>query len=480
MTTGVLRIPTRYEALLQTVGRSNLSQVILKPLKDLVAITQAIIEVKSAQQGKIVFLLGDSGAGKTTLAASTQIYLNDQVSDVLVPPADYTLPLGELPAWLSKNVKTDKSKITLVNLDGRELPSLDHNARAAAMVNLNAYLRRTPRILVVWPVIQQSFAEELIGVLKDVGGASALSSSAIHKVLGLKDSEFYDALQLILTTTGARLEDAAVTRQEVEVLASRCNSIGQYLEKVNNLVVERFDTSEIGFALPRVNIIVTSNGDSAESCRMLRRGSKFLADPERLLQFSRSNSADDWRKRAERNARHSLPFIASLFELRILHLTASSVVNACAFSSSPAISKAVRKHYPNPVKSNAKNTLQNSSLYRALTGSDDVGPAGGATTPAVSGAFAEIQALSKTEHRAINEAIVAVLTGQLNMQLPDLDFEYEPHEDEGLRVDVWFKTDSRPTTLEFTHRMSEELSPASISSYVLSKITDYARDYSLL
>jgi hypothetical protein len=132
------------------------------------------------------------------------------------------------------------------------------------------------------------------------------------------------------------------------------------------------------------------------------------------------------------------------------------------------------------VKTNAANTIKTSSLVRSLTEQEDVGPAGGAASPEVAKAYLAIQKLSKEAHQPINRAIVAVLTEQLSIDLPELKFEYQPHTHEALQVDCWFERTDRPETLEFTHRQADELTPAAISSYALGKIRDYARDYGLL
>jgi hypothetical protein len=344
-TIGVVTVPTRYEGLLETVGSKGIGQVLLESEPDLAVLKETLVEVKSAGQGKVLFLLGGTGVGKTTLAASSQIYLATQVSKVVTPPPDYELPLSELPAWLNKNVEPRERTrgVVLVNLDGRELPATDATARQAAMVNLNAYLRRTPNLLAVWPVVNRSFAEELLRLLDEVGGKSAIARRQIHEVVGLPKSRYLDALQLLLSASGTRLEDAAVTCAEVEALIPNAESIGDFMRSVHDLVVQRYDIGDLGTRLPRVSIVVTSNGDSSDACRMLRRGSKYLADPERLLQFSRANVADDWRKYGKRNARHGLPFIASLFEVRLLNLTGSMVVNACAFSPDQRLRDAVRR-----------------------------------------------------------------------------------------------------------------------------------------
>lgn len=478
---GVLSIPTRYEGLVDSVGANQLSHVLIESPADIAALKSALVEVSASGQGKLLFLVGETGTGKTTLAHCAQVYLSAIVSAVVTPPPDYELPLTDLPAWLHTNIAPIRPRgITVINLDGREIPAVDASARQAAMVNLNAYLRRTRGVLAVWPVINRPFADELSKFLQQVGGNSALTRNPIYTVVGLEHSRYFDALQLLLSTTGTRLEDAAITRQEAEDCVAGSSSLGDYLGRIQTLVVQRYDLGELGASLPRVSIVVSSNGDAIEACRMLRRGNKFLADPERLLQFSRANVADDWRRIGGRNARHSLAFIASLFEVRLVHLSGSMVVNACAFSDYDPLRALVRTKYPNPVRQNAANTISGSSLMRSLNGNEDVAPAGGAVSAAVSDAFIAIQDHSKDWHRQINESVVKVLTQQLSVVLPHLKYEYRPHARDELRVDCWFQRGARPETLEFTHRKATELSTATISSYALSKLMDYARDYGLL
>jgi hypothetical protein len=213
---------------------------------------------------------------------------------------------------------------------------------------------------------------------------------------------------------------------------------------------------------------------------MLRRGDQFLVDADRLLQYSRSNVADDWRQRGRENARRGLPFVTSLFEVKLLNLSASAVVNACAFAQDDVLRQAVRRHYPNPVSSNAANTMRNSSLLRALQGQPDVGPGAAASGKEIKRAYEELQALTKTRHRRLNEAVVQVLTGPLGVDLSEPEFEYRPFEDRELRTDVQFQRGERPEALEFTYRREHDASASVIASYALLKIQDYARDYRLI
>jgi len=482
---GVVKVPFRFEPLSKLVGRDRLGQVLLECPSDLEKMKRLVAEVQSAGQGKLQFLIGDSGLGKTCLVESLAVFLSDVVGLVLTPPPDYELPLRDLPAWLATHIpeaqKKAGARLVVVNLDGRELPSVNPDETRAAMVNLNAFLRRNAGILATWPVVNEEFAQEAIQHLQRSGGGTALSSSPTMPVNGLESSKYYDALLLILRTTSVTLDDAAVSDEEVRGLVKDSTSIGNYLERVHQLVVSRYDVGAIGQALPKVYIVVTSNADTNTKCRMLRRGDQFLVDPDRLLQFSRANVADDWRSRAKENPRRGLPFIMSLFEVRLVNISSSAVVNACAFCEDSRLQQAVRRHYPNPIRANAANALRGSSLVRALKGEADAS-AGYNVQPTdkIANAYDSIQALTRTRHRAINQAVVQVLAKELGLNLPNVKYESNPLADRDLRPDVMFQRQERPETLEFTHRSIDDASVAAISSYVLAKIQDYARDYNLI
>ncbi|MCR9165146.1 MAG: hypothetical protein ACE37F_37085 [Nannocystaceae bacterium] len=331
---GVVSIPASFETLRDAVGEDRIGQVLLECPVDLEAVKKAVAEVSSAGQGKLLFLKGTPGAGKTSLAESIPVFLSDVVGDIVTPPADYKVPITQLPSWISNNLeparRRAKGRVILVNLDQREIPVIDEVATQAAMGNLNGLLRNTPNVLLVWPVNNVEFAKSAIERLTTAGGETALAKDAIHELVGLTAPRYIDALHLLLGATSVTLEDAAISAAEVDSLVNPKETVGQFLRHVQSLVVERYDLGELGQRLPRVSVIVSSNDDTYNVCRLLRRGSKFLVDPDKLLQFSRANVADDWKKRGDENPRRGLPFISSLFELRLLNLSSSAVVNACA------------------------------------------------------------------------------------------------------------------------------------------------------
>ena len=145
------------------------------------------------------------------------------------------------------------------------------------------------------------------------------------------------------------------------------------------------------------------------------------------------------------------------------------------------LKRIVQKYYNAKVPANAKNSMRNSALARALRGEDDVGLAKSNPSSPIQQAYREVQALTNLKHRQINESLVKVLS-DLGIRMPSLIFEHRPFGSDKtreLRCDTWFVPETRPEALEFTHRASGMRLLPVIASYVLSKVQDYTRDYGL-
>ena len=270
---GIVHIPASYEVLRKAVGDDRIGQVLIECADDLTAVKRYLAEVRTARQGKILFLKGEPGQGKTTFVESTGVFLADAVGAVQTAPPEYELKLPDLPTWLSRELprlrRTTRGRVIVVNLDGREIPVVDETLTQASMANLNALLRSTPDLLLVWPVNQREFATQAIERLKTAGGESALASSPIHDFAGLPRASYYDALRLLLDATDTRLEDAAISEAEARGLVDSAQRIGEYLRLVQQLVVSRYDLGEIGAKLPRMTVVITSNDDTYNACRLL-------------------------------------------------------------------------------------------------------------------------------------------------------------------------------------------------------------------
>ena len=94
---GIVQIPASYETLRDAVGADKVSQLLIECPDDLSAIKKAVAEVKSSRQGKLLFLRGTPGVGKTTLAESVPVFLADVVGAIVTPPPEFQVSLTRLP-----------------------------------------------------------------------------------------------------------------------------------------------------------------------------------------------------------------------------------------------------------------------------------------------------------------------------------------------------------------------------------------------
>lgn len=485
-TLGIVQIPDRLEPLRAIVGAERLSQVLIRPTRDIDEIKKATIEVRGSGQGKLLFLLGSGGIGKSCLANAVPMFLTDIVQPApVIVPSDNDLELPELVNWLQTHTPPNRKQITIFVVDARENPAYKAVIAKGAMLNLNAFLRTTPNILLLWPVTSRDFAERLCTHLTEAGGTSALIKKKIYPVAGLEPSEWFNALNLLLKTTSVSLADAAVGQEEAEALVSNFDRIGDFLAGIRELIESKYDLGEIGASLPKLTIAVSSLRDLRTMCRLLQRTQGYLADPDRVLRNCRANVKDDWDRSARANPKHGFHFIASVLNLRITHVSASAVVNACAQSADPELAALAKTHYPQAQSANVANSMRSTSLARALAGEEDTGTGYATPSKPIHAAYTAIQAHSQDSrwHRAINEAIVAALQQpRVGIQLPDLEFEFRPlvaqAPERELRADAWFTSGDRPEAIEFTHIL--DASEAKIAGYVLTKALAYARDYGLL
>ena len=74
---GIVRVPTRFEGLVDAVGRDNIRQVLIESAVDLTVVKESIAELASANQGKLLFLIGKTGVGKTHLLQLAVYILRD-------------------------------------------------------------------------------------------------------------------------------------------------------------------------------------------------------------------------------------------------------------------------------------------------------------------------------------------------------------------------------------------------------------------
>lgn len=472
-------IPSRFEPLQEAFGDHRLPTVLIRVDSDIELFKRLAIKVRTAHQGKLIFLYGESGSGKTTTCYSLRIFLPDDFATYEVLPPPWELPHDQIPAYIAKRFAQRRdNRITIVAIDRREMPELDDVAFKRLLTQLNGLLRTRPDLLLIWPVTDEDFARRAADLLIQCGGYSALTGDPIVCLTGLAQRDYRTVLERMLNAMAWDLSDASVQWGEVDSIAARHSTIGGFLDEVQRLVAERtkIDRDGVGVRFPTLVIAISSDGPIQQVCSQLRRANSYYIEGARLLMETReSNAAEWWLKRQDEQ--YSLPFVIGQFQAQLVSLTPTTVVAAVGLhggdETKPLVGRSGRS------RASAVKSLMATEFYRYFTGHADgiAGGSGAKPTLATLGAYQRIRALSETKHTEINRAIIT-LAQDAGINFGDVTYEDRLTE-RGLRTDVVLRQDGRTVALELHHKSKGECTPNKVAIYVLEKLKVYAIDYGL-
>ncbi len=470
----ITSLPTRYEPLVRTFG-DKANNTFVSSDSDMAKLKKVVASVQSSGQGKILFLSGRSGLGKSTFIHSLEMYIPDYVSKVIRVPLPHDLPLAEIPAFISKQPITPQ-KITVVNFDGREAPLFDEDEYKTFLGALNSVLRSRSDLLLIWPVNDSNFATKVVGLLSMVGGKSMFASEPIIPLEGLKKQSYMLALEKILQVANWKLEDAAIGEDEVNSLIANEQTVGDFLDSLQQLIVSRFETDKMGVQFPTLSIIISSsNSEIREMCRSLRRADSFYIEATRLLMYTKKSNVAEWWFNRSNDLKCALPHVIALFNAQLVSLSSSAVVHSVLQHGNDEYKSLVVGVRSD--KGNAKRVIEASELYRFVSGiGADNREYGSNLKPETIQSYNTIQ--KKQEelgHKDLNKSIL----GLLNESFPLVDLKQETQIRTGLQSDATYLSQSETISLEFHHKSPSEASQNKIAIYILEKLKEYAINYGL-
>lgn len=475
--TKITSLPTRYEPLVSAFG-SKASTTFVQADEDLEVLKRLITSARTSNQGKIIFLSAASGSGKSTFVHSLKLFLPDYVEEVQRLPEAYELAVNDIPGYLAKLPK--KEKFTVVNFDGREAPAFDKAEYQTFLGALNSLLRTRGDLLVVWPVTDTGFAERLVNLLQQVGGNSPFGSTPLHPMKGLPQSKYNLVLEKILQIANWRLDDAAISNTEVEVMISSAERIGSFLDSLQGLITQRFNISPMGVEFPTLVLALTSSQDRLRDvCRQLRRADSFYIEASRLLMFTKTSNVAEWWAARATDLQSALPHVIALFNAQLVSCSASSVVHSVLQEGTVDLKALVRDVQSNT--GNAKTVVQSSELYKFMKGEPvDNKEYGSSVKRETLESYIRIQDSSQTKHLAINRAVITQVLKTLETKETKFkieDFSFEKQLRPGLQSDVSYSTIDGITAVEFHHKAAAETVESKVAIYILSKLKEYAINY---
>ncbi len=470
-----LIIPSRFEPLQETFGE-QVPTILVRVEKDLELFSRIGVTIQTARQGKLVFLYGEPGVGKSTAGYSLPIFLPDFYSSQIRVPPPWELPHEQIPTFIYKSVPRQTKGITVVTIDRRETPDIDVQVFRSVLMQLNGMLRDRADLLLLWPVNDPDFANRAVATLQQFGGQSAFATEPIVALNGVPREQFRLVLERMLNVAGWDLSEAAVTWAEVDAIAADSPNVGTFLDRVQNLVSQRTNLKDKGVQLPTLVFAISSDGTIQQVCRGLRRADTFYIEANRLLMHTRESNIAQWWKARENDPQSCLPYIVSMFQAQLVSLSPSSVVYAAGLFGTEKLKGLAVGPVPN--RGNARSAMKSTEFYKYFAGRRDRQHWGGQRpSPKTLEAYRRIQAVSKEDHKDINRAILT-LALDAGLALENIQYEQQLTAG-GLQTDVTAQFGGVQVAIEFHHKAATECKESKIAVYVLEKLKAYAIDYRL-
>lgn len=393
-----------------------------------------------------------------------------------IPPE---IGFREVTPWLQQHLpapSTGKAQILL--FDGREL-SDDAVGLKQLLSSLNQILRKRSDVLFCWPATDLEWYNHIQTIATKIGGGNFCPPEAAHQVVGPAKEKWSSVLQQVLRQFGKTTEDVGLGSDLINTITQQERSIGDFLNRVGVLIAERVTQTRETKRLPQLIFVISSSADIiGETNRIRRAGTQMLA-PEPLLGYSPRSEAGKWWTERNSDPNHHLGYIISLFDARLVTMTASAVIHACLHHGNESLKQAASKNGGRADKGNARRTIEVSEFYRFLRNDRNfeftTGRKGG-LRESTSDAYSAIQRLSAKQHKAINFALCSLLKEHLK----GITFDLEVAQGRNIFTDAVVSYQGRPFSLEFHHLSEANCSAANMASYMMDKLRTYAWHHQLI
>lgn len=458
------------------------AQPTLFPIEaDLSAVDFLLNKASIQGGGLLAFLLGGTGAGKSTAAYSASVFLNEKVSQLVRVPIG--IKLRDVVGWLIAHLPPQNGKALLVLFDGREVTD-DSVGLKQLLAALNQLLRQRRDVIFLWPTNDTAWHKEIKGLAVTIGGSNFAPTESDIQISGPSRADWPRILERILIQLDTSPADVALDSQLVADTVNRNPTIGEFLSEIGGVIAQRTTNVRKTKTLPSVLFVATSGHEVVGEANRIRRAGTFILKAEELLAYSPRSEAGKWWHARKSNPEHNLAYIISLFDARLTTMTASSVAYACLHNGSALLQTAATSAGMAKNSTNATTTITATDLFRLLAGetvAELTSSRKGKMKDTTAGAYAAIQRLSAQNHRQINEAIVRALAGQLgDINLAATRYEVDAG-DQNLYTDVQLsRTNASNSALEFHHISEANCNASGMAAYIMDKLRAYAIHYNLI
>src|ERR1017187_4187729 len=301
---------------------------------------------------------------------------------VHVTPILDTTPLLEVPNEITRREQSPQSNHVYVLLD-RDNPTVSSDEMRTFFEAIRR-LFRTPegRVVVLWPITDESAANALSGTAWDIGADSIVDASTkgLYRFTGLPKVDYFDVADITTRSLnrGQSLEAFGLGSDVTAPLLQDSDTISQFyghLEARSQEINNTFGDTVKDRKIPSIWILVggDDNRELSLTVATLTQGTEKRVDIDRMLAVldtpdSNTVYLEDWRKR-----RHEVAYLLRRLDVRLFELPPNVTVASIRAFGDEATKARLRKG--SDVPANASKAVQAALFFRILAGQHSSGAA---------------------------------------------------------------------------------------------------------
>lgn len=495
-----LILPTSFEEIRTFFEGSKADQKLMEFIEPLVDVEGEISEIAAdiGSAGKVVFLLGAPGTGKSTFLESLGWRPHIKVRCLTEIDANEFNSTGNMRALYDEIVKIGKSAQSerdagptflilnyLENLANFEEPDI-----RAFFRDLNGLLRQSP-LLIIWPVTTKDDVEQMQLFATSVSSTMFPRGKAVIHFSGPPEEKFADIAKrtIAVLNDGVELSEFSLTNNDLEEvfsdfskLAKSQRNIREYLE----LVKERWKTAsgrqaKIRSEIPKSNEVwfIFAYADAESVVGQFIRKRQRIEDAWSAIHDKLYEYIPNSQRSAKWDAKRLQLALYGAIKTRILFLPTNALISSiAAYGANKQLSDLLAsKNVPTNWndKKEAKRSFSNTPLYKQLTGENypvgkrKGGPAATALNTAEPIFSAVVQWLTSGGSDVyINKAIADVITDLTSLPTSN----NAPHPWISMvQPDIFIELPHKQICIEFHY--TNRNAPGVIADYVLEKLDVY-------
>jgi energy-coupling factor transporter ATP-binding protein EcfA2 len=232
-----LKLPKRFEILERQVKElgGEISKIVRKIDSACKQIEDTLGKISVGGVGQFQLFVGESGSGKTTFLRTLPYFFEKIYIHSFSEADSFDAIIEEIKS--TAHIKYFKIFV----IDERDNPKVNIEELKIFFEKLRVLFRKPEgQVLVIWPITDKAAAKQIEEIAWEVGKESiSPSKGPIFKFIGLSKSEYFSTADDTIRSLnkGESLDSFGITQQIAENLLIKCNTIGEFYSKIEDLAI---------------------------------------------------------------------------------------------------------------------------------------------------------------------------------------------------------------------------------------------------